>query len=98
MVKQSKLERNMQKARKLVKELEKDYTYDRDEEFWNETEDSRIFTLKKRIQSLSPVERTVLLLYIHTGSESGTGKLLNTSKTPVSKMLKEIRKKLREGL
>lgn len=65
------------------------------EDIWTE-EDEEIIMLKKAVQSLSPADRIIFLLYAEYGSLRQVGKELGVSHTTIYKQIKIIKDQIRE--
>lgn len=65
------------------------------ENIWTE-EDEEIIMLKKAVQSLSPADRIIFLLYAEYGSLRQVGKELGVSHTTIYKQIKIIKDQIRE--
>ncbi|MEF2919933.1 MAG: helix-turn-helix domain-containing protein [Acutalibacteraceae bacterium] len=65
------------------------------EDIWTEEEDEMIM-LKKAVQSLSPADRIIFLLYAEYGSLRQVGKELGVSHTTIYKQINLIKTQIRE--
>lgn len=65
------------------------------EDIWTE-EDEEIIMLKKAVQSLSPADRIIFLLYAEYGSLRQVGKELGVSHTTIYKQINLIKSQIRE--
>lgn len=65
------------------------------EDIWTEEEDEMIM-LKKAVQSLSPADRIIFLLYAEYGSLRQVGKELGVSHTTIYKQINLIKMQIRE--
>lgn len=65
------------------------------EDIWTEEEDEMIM-LKKAVQSLSPADRIIFLLYAEYGSLRQVGKELGVSHTTIYKQINLIKAQIRE--
>ena len=65
------------------------------EDIWTE-EDEEIIMLKKAVQSLSPADRIIFLMYAEYGSLRQVGKELGVSHTTIYKQINLIKSQIRE--
>jgi RNA polymerase sigma-70 factor (ECF subfamily) len=65
------------------------------EDIWTEEEDEMIM-LKKAVQSLSPADRIIFLLYAEYGSLRQVGKELGVSHTTIYKQINLIKSQIKD--
>lgn len=65
------------------------------EDIWTE-EDEEMIMVKKAVQSLSPADRIIFLLYAEYGSLRRVGKELGVSHTTIYKQINLIKSQIRE--